>query len=107
MLAEIGPFTPVLDIKIVSEDDHSEASFSLNCLDIWSHYNRKKCIKIMTKSFNKGIYKIFIKASSQRAIDEIEVKKPVDRKLYPVNKGLELMIDNISSNASLTGLEVI
>lgn len=96
-LAEIGPYTPILNLALKNLNTGSTECIEVNCLDIWSHYNRVKCIKILNKKISKGKYELFISTSNVSAVESIDIKKPVDKEKYP-NKELSIPIQQISCN---------
>lgn len=105
-LGEIGPYTPLLELIILNESlDHIE-NIKINCLDMWSHYNRKKCIKILWKKIKKGEYKLTIRSLNEHAVLDVELKKPIDKSKYPSENLLSLPINQISFNAELKKFEV-
>ncbi|WOD06173.1 hypothetical protein [Marinomonas sp. GJ51-6] len=100
-LAEIDSYTPLLSLEFTNLTSQETETYQVNCLDIWSHYNRSKCIKVLWLKVDKGDYRLSIKSLNKPAIDEVEVKKPVDKDIYPDNQPLLLPIQQMSCNVDL------
>lgn len=105
-LGEIGPYTPILELEFTDLVGNSSEVLEVNILDVWSHYNRVKCNKILWKKITAGTYSLVINAVNQAAINNIEVKKPVNRELYPENLPLTMRVEQISCNVELTGFSL-
>lgn len=105
-LGEIGPYTPILDLVFTDTETDSSEAIAVNCLDIWSHYNRIKCIKVLWKNIEPGNYQLKINALDIAAIDSVEIKKPVNKDVYPDGEPLKINVQQISCNVELTDFSV-
>jgi hypothetical protein len=106
-LAEIGPYTPILELIFTNIATQEREQVTVNCLDMWSHYNRIKCIKILWKKLKIGTYKLAIQPISEAAIGMIDLKKPVNTDVYPENSALQLPIEKLSCNVELINFHII